>query len=498
MSLSTAIDASAVARVVGIKTSFKDLRNGNILKLPQRIAVVGQGDSSIAYATDKIQLSSAQSVGERFGFGSPLHLAARELFPVNGDGVGTIPVTFYPLEDDAAGVAAAGNVILTGTATESGVLYVEVGGVKSEAIVVEEGVAGDSLEITIANAINANVNMPVSAASNAGTDSVDITAKHAGGSGGYITVRWIGEVAGITAGVTAMSGGLVNPDVQDGLDLFGDVWETLVVNCLDFFDTTNLDLFQTFGEGRWGATTRKPCVVLTGNPNNLLVSKALTTGRELDRVNSVISAPGSFNTPWVIAARATARIAVLANNNPAHDYGSLPLENLITGEDSEQWTIAERDEAVKAGLSTTIVKNGIMYLSDVVTMYRPDGEAVPAYRHVVDIIKVMNIVFNLDLIFATAEWDGAPLIPDEQPTANRSAKKPRMAIAAICAMHDNLGLEAIISDPDFAKNNTFAEIASDNPKRLNVETTVKISGNTNIISIDLNFGFYFGTPSIVG
>ena len=42
-----------------------------------------------------------------------------------------------------------------------------------------------------------------------------------------------------------------------------------------------------------------------------------------------------------------------------------------------------------------------------------------------------------------------------------------------------------------AKGNT-AEIDSQNPKRLNVSTTVKLSNNTNIISVDLNFGFNFG------
>jgi len=36
MAISTAVDVSAVARVVGIKTTFKDLRGGSIIFLPQR------------------------------------------------------------------------------------------------------------------------------------------------------------------------------------------------------------------------------------------------------------------------------------------------------------------------------------------------------------------------------------------------------------------------------------------------------------------------------
>ena len=104
------VDASAVARVVGVETIFKNLRGGSIVFLPQRIAVVGQGNTLASYSTDKAQLTSAFAVGSAYGFGSPLHLAALQLLPVNGDGVGTIPVTFYPLEDDGSGIASAGDI----------------------------------------------------------------------------------------------------------------------------------------------------------------------------------------------------------------------------------------------------------------------------------------------------------------------------------------------------------------------------------------------------
>jgi hypothetical protein len=132
----------------------------------------------------------------------------------------------------------------------------------------------------------------------------------------------------------------------------------------------------------------------------------------------------------------------------------------------------------------------------VVTFYHPDGDPTPAYRYVVDVVKLQNILFNLDLIFATAEWDGAPLIPDDQPTANRSAKKPKNAVAAVASMVDRLGLEAIISDPTTAKASISAEINGSNPKRLDLEFTVQLSGNTNIISVDFNFGFFFGTSPV--
>ena len=125
-------------------------------------------------------------------------------------------------------------------------------------------------------------------------------------------------------------------------------------------------------------------------------------------------------------------------------------------------------------------------------MYHPTGPTTPAYRYVCDIIKIMQLLFNTALIFKAPEWEGAPLIPDNPPTNNPAAKQPKAAVAAMCSMIDSLALDAILSNPAAAKKATVAGINSTNPKRLDVATTVQLSGNTNIISVDLNFGFYFG------
>jgi len=179
------------------------------------------------------------------------------------------------------------------------------------------------------------------------------------------------------------------------------------------------------------------------------------------------------------------------------DYGSTNLSGLTPGTDAEQWLYSQRDAAVKLGLSTTQVKDGVMNLSDTVTFYHPSGETPPAYRYVCDFMKIANIIFNLDLIFVQPEWDGAPLIPDDQATTNRNAKKPFMAKSAVAQMIDSLALNAIISDPETAKKNVVAAINSSNPKRLDIATTIQLSGNTNIISVDLEWGFYFGVAPVV-
>ena len=497
MPLSSAVDASAVARVVGIETKFKDLRAGGILFLPQRVALIGQGATASVFSTVKKQFTSALAVAQDYGFGSPVHLAAKQLLPINGDGLGTIPLTVYPLDDDGAGVASAGDITPTVAPTEAASYIVRVNNIDSEAFVIDTADTVATVTVKIATAINAVLDMPIIATSTALL--VDTVSKWKGVSANDIYIELIGSTTvGNSFAITQHVGGLVNPDVDDALNQVGNVWESLVLNCLDIADTASLTKYATFGEGRWGALVRKPCVVFTGNTETTVaLATVVSDARATDRTNAQLVAPGSNDLPFAVAARQVARIAKVANNNPPQDYGSQNATGLVPGTDGDQWTYADRDQAVKAGSSTVEVKDGVVNIADVVTFYHPSGDPIPAYRYVVDIIKLQNIIFNLDLEFATAKWDGAPLIPDDQPTVNRNAKKPKTAVAAMSAILDSLGLNAIISDPETAKKNTFAEIDAGNPKRLNAATTVQLSGNANIISVDLNFGFFFGTPTVV-
>lgn len=488
---------NAVARVVGIDTQFTDLSGGRVVNLPQRIAVVAQGSSAITYSTTKKQITSAFEAGEIYGFGSPIHLMALSLLPPNGDGVGTIPVTIYPLVDDGSAAPSVGNILPAGTVTKAGAFQVNINEIFSAAFVVEIGDTLAQIVTKIFDAVSAEVNMPMTPTDNA-TD-LDLTSKWEGTSANQLTIVVEGPSdTGITFGITAPVGGLVNPDVDPALAQFGGVWESLVLNAMEDTDETTLEKFAVHGEGRWGSVVRRPYAALTGSvEDDVDTISAIPETRKTDRVNGYEPAPSSPNLPFVIASRAMARLAVRANTNPPTDYGSQRLTGLTPGPDEDQWTATERELLVVRGVSTTQVKDNVVNMSDTVTFYHPTGDVIPAYRFIVDIIKLQNIIFNLDLIFMTPEWDGAPLIPDNQATTNELAKKPRMAVAAVNTLIDQLALAAIISDPETAKASTVAQISETNPKRLDLETTMQISGNSNIIDFKFKWGFFFGTNIVV-
>lgn len=590
------VDVSAKARAFGMATQFVNLRGGAALKLPQRIAVLAQGSSDSVFSTAKAVGTSAAEIGNRAGWGSPAHLIADQLLPANGDGVGTIPVTFYLLADDASGAPSVGDITPSGTATKAQAWRVSVSGILSNEFVIPAGaiVVNDVLR-KMYDAIVGVLKMPVKASftygavtagaltGGTGNGTLTLLSVHAGskprpgvytlklktvvanggvwtlydpdgaivadditmtpgvgqvtalsdkggldftltdgttdfGAGAQflitvpatkivLTSKWKGVSAnaitlamsgdatlGVSFGITQPTGGLVNPSIANALSQFGGSWETLVLNAMNITDTVTLDLLKEFGVGRWNELVRKPFVSFVGTTAvAVATASAIPSARPDDYVNAALVAPGSPNLPFVVAARQLARIAVEANENPPTDYGAAEVTGITGGTDGEQWDYTKKDLALKAGCSSVDLVDNVVRIADVVTFYHPTGEEDPAYRYVVDIVKLQNTMYNIGLPFTTKEWAGAPLVPDDQVVTNEKARSPKHVIAVVAGAVDALGKAAILSDPETAKKTIKALITG--PKRIDFEVTVQLSGNTNVKSATLKFGFYFGAAA---
>jgi phage tail sheath gpL-like len=507
MAISTAVDPSAVAKVVGIQTNFKDLRTENVALLPQQIALVAQPATALIGVAGVKQIFSAQDAGDNYGYGSPIHLMAEQLLPANGDGVGTIPVTVYPVEGvSGPTIAAQINIEVQQTLPQAaGSFYLRIGSVRSELISVATGDAVLDIANKIDAAITNVLSMPVTVATT--SPDVLLTTKWEGLNSNEVVATVEGDLpSGLTLVISAPTAGAGNKDVTTALDNITNRWETMVCNGVAISDDADitlaqeqLDIYANFGEGRWQPLIRKPLVVFSGVNASVADLETVGAARTTDRTNVLISQPIVANRmlTFQLAAAACGRAARVANGNPPVDYGNQLLPFIFPIQGDEEYSYTVRDSLVQSGISPLALRNGVTAMTDTVTLYHPIGQAVPAYRYVVDIVKLQNILYNLDLIFTAPEWDSAPLLPDFQPTTNPAARKPKMAVAEVATMVDALGLSAIISDPAKAKDSIQAEIDSLNPKRLNVALTVQLSGNVNIISVDLNFGFFFGTDQVV-
>ena len=108
-----AIPESWVSRITGVTVTPKNFNVGKAQMLPQQLVIIGQGNDDVEYSLDRYECEgSAAEIGDRYGYGSPLHLAARQLFPQSGK-TATFPVYICPVKKGASGfVAAKGGILM--------------------------------------------------------------------------------------------------------------------------------------------------------------------------------------------------------------------------------------------------------------------------------------------------------------------------------------------------------------------------------------------------
>ncbi|MCQ2087880.1 MAG: hypothetical protein MJZ37_07490 [Bacilli bacterium] len=485
------VSPSAVSRVTGVGVQYKNFNAGAAAMLPQRLIVIGVGNKDVVYTEDKYECEgSASEVGERFGFGSPLHLAAKQLYPMSGSGA-SFPVTIYPLANASGASQAQGTIAATGSATSSGSARVFIGG-----IIVSVAIAsGDTAAVVlgkIKDAIEGELDMPVSAG-NGEDGTITLTAKAAGTVGNLIKVFVESTVAGIVFTCEQLTGGATDPDVETALNKVKAIWETAVLFCGDYKAAGVLDKFMVWGKDRWSDLVKMPVIVFHGCTDDYGTRTGVTEGRADDFINALVTSVGSPELPYVIAAKAMVNdILTTADANPAQGYKGL-LEGLVAGADSDQELYAVRNQSVMKGASTNIKTGSVAELNDIITMYHPAAEGkYPSRRYVVDIMKLMNIVYNCRLLMEADDLKGAPLIGDADVTSNPKAIQPKTVKTWFLNLARSLCDKAICQDFEFTKNNLDVKIDSENPKRLNVKFPVKLSGNVEVSSTDLYFGFYIG------
>jgi len=490
-----AVSPTLVARVIGIQTEFAPSRNAGNSILPQHVGVVGQGTDAAAlagYSNEPLRVTTSQRAGEVYGFGSPIHLSVSSLLPDNMAGVGAIPVTVYPMQPDAAGVASVTELTPVIGTIESDQYAVMVSGVRSLSFTALTTDTLASLTAKITASINGIAGMPV-IATDGGTEVI-MTSKWSGSSSSDINVSIDGPTdRGVIFGVAQTTAGLVNPDVSPALDAVNSVWITMMINTLEMTDDVALDQFEAFAENRWGSLIHRPLVVFTGSTiADPTAASAIADARASSRVLSQLSSPGGLELPLTVASASLVPMVLVANNSPASSYGLQVIDGLESGGILNQWSVTERDLAVKRGVSTVELIDGELHLSDVVTFHHPSGNANPEYRYVRDIVVLQNIIFRISSIFAAEGWFGAPLIPDDQATTNRDARKPLHAKSAVSSVIDDLALAALITNPDETKSQITSQISPINANRLDMVIPISISGTLIIGSIDIDWARTFG------
>jgi phage tail sheath gpL-like len=276
-----------------------------------------------------------------------------------------------------------------------------------------------------------------------------------------------------------------------GLSLFGDEWNTMVVNCVGSSDTLINALQSHNGNpntktGRYSPTTVKPYVAFTGKNSVDTLAEVLAitdtpSGRKDECTFVHAPAPNSKGFSFEAAANMCAVYAPLAQNTPHRDpvgltYPDMPIETDTSFGDYADTT--KRDQIVKAGGSTVKLGNGKYEIVDMVTTYHPEDEVQQnmLFRWVRDIIGLdFNYKYSYYLL-VNKYLKGKTIVNPGESSAPDTIDVGRWKSILISEYGPSLISNALMADIDNFTSTLQVQIGEENPNRFETNFESKRTG----------------------
>ncbi|MDD9911656.1 MAG: phage tail sheath subtilisin-like domain-containing protein [Alphaproteobacteria bacterium] len=473
----------------GVYIEFDNSKAVGLLKAIHRVLVIGQRLTTGTIAEGvPTRITSATQAKEYFGEGSMLASMLATYFD-NNDQHETWAIA---LDDNGAGVAATGDLTVSGTTTASGTLNLYIAGQR-----VQVGVtAGQSLSTVASNivaAVTADASLPVTAAVNGGTpEQVDFTAKHKGVLGNNIDLRLnyqSGEAlpTGLGIAINAMSGGTANPDITTAITAMADVQYHSVIQ--PYTDASNLSALHSELDDRFG-----PMVMQEGSVYTAAIGSVAEQGTLGDSLNSqhisIMGAGKSPTAPWNWAAAFGGIVSYHGDIDPARPFQTLVMAGVLPPAESDRFTRTERNQTLADGIATfTVSANGECMIERAVTTYKTNasGAPDPSYRDVNTLLTLFFLRFSLRARISQKfpryklAKDGTRY-GDGQDTVTPSVA--RSEIIALFKQWETIGL---VEDIKQFKKDLIVKINDADPNRLDVRISPNVVNQLRVFAGQVQF-----------
>lgn len=277
------------------------------------------------------------------------------------------------LAEVAAGNPAAATITMLGKATAAGTLALLINGVS-----VQVGVSVDDAAETIAGnivtAITAKPATMVTATVKAdAAATVVLTVNWKGVTGNDCDVRlnyYPGEEtpAGISATMTAFTGGSGTPDIQSVVAVLGDEWYTDII--FPFNDTQSLNTIRDELLVRWGPLKMMEMQLWTAFRGTHAASGTFGDARN-DWLISCMATNIAPQASWLWAASYGGIASYYLALDPARPLQTLVMPGILPPERAVRWDLTERNLLLHDGMATHSVDAGDnVCIEREITMYR--------------------------------------------------------------------------------------------------------------------------------
>nr|DAP38480.1 MAG TPA: tail component [Caudoviricetes sp.] len=438
----------------------------------RRLIIAQVNDNATADEIGKLTLLSSEEDAARIGGNGSMLESMMRIWRKN-DPLGEVWCVPCKLTD---GTAASGKIAITGTATEAGLLSVYIGAELIQTTVTV-GMTATEVGDALVSSITEEVTLPVTASNTTGT--VTLTSKFKGVAGNDIKIELnrLGTSenqvtpSGLTAEVTAMSGGAGSPDMDDVGAAMGD--EDFEFICMPWSDTTTLDAWKEImcdESGRWSYVKQlfgHVYSVRRGTFANLCTEGQKRNDQHVTTFGMEDDIP---NPMWEFVAAATARIAVFISADPARPTHTGTMVGISPAKATNRFDIQERNTLLKYGIATTNYTGGNQQIDRAITTYQKnksgapdnsylDSETMHTSAYVIDTLKIA-----ITSKFARHKLgDDGNKYGSGQPVAT-----PKSIRGELIAVYNKLVKKAICENVDKFAEALIVERDVDSPNRVNV------------------------------
>lgn len=354
---------------------FTYLQGGRSLTpLAQRTLLIGVIKSGTAVAGTVYTLSDIVEAETLFGIGSELTLMCRMAFACC-DLFGTGPQLFaLGVAENAAAVAGTTTYTVTGTATESGNVVLQLAG----RLITVPVTLGD-VQNTIATAINTAINTEkrnLPGTSGVATNVATFTMAHKGEWGADFKTRVVKAPAGVTVVAAAgVAGTGVNDPTAALAVALGSDYDTIA---MANHKSADIALALTHVTTAWGSGEKKWRWVCFGEHGTIGTGTTLAAASN-DKGIVIAECEGCPNLPSEMATAMAVAISSRSRPNANWDGLELPLTPPV---EADQFTNTEIETALSVGLTplqavvdrnTGIAKSSVVSIVKAVTTQTTTG-----------------------------------------------------------------------------------------------------------------------------
>lgn len=389
---------------VAVEFNASQAQQGPAL-LAYRALLIGQKlAAGSAVADTVVRCTSVDQAIELAGRGSMLHRMAKGWFASNK----STELWLGVLADDPAGVAATGTIEVLTAATADGTLALYLGGERIT-VGVSAGDAVADIATAIAAAINANLDLPVTAAAALGV--VTLTFRHKGLVGNSYDVRYNFRdddalPAGVTLTITAMGSvvaGTTNPSLTNLIAAMANLWFHVWAH--PYTDATNLGAIETELASRAGPMRSMDGQAITSLAGTFSALTTLGSARN-SQYSEIWAQPSAkpLTPPSEFAAEVAGKMALAASADPARPVQTLALSHTIAPAEVDLFTNDERNLLLFDGISTTKRAAGaVVQLERAITTYQksPSGADDTAYLDATTPLTLLYLRYSFRVRFQT-------------------------------------------------------------------------------------------------